>query len=103
MAVRGEDGVQRRDKETFMEIFGPLCTASLPLSPSVAVTTDLKFLIGADEVTLLSFCDKMLYHNSPLPTEQRQIKLGLKLWNCSFILLASRGLETSSFLSPTGA
>lgn len=79
MAVRGKDGAQRREEETFMEIFGPLCTASLPLSPSVVVITKLNVLTGADKVTFLSFCDKMLYHNSPLPTEHRQIKLGLKL------------------------
>lgn len=52
MAVRGENGAQRREEETFMEIFGPLCTASLPLSPSVGLITELKFLTGADKVKL---------------------------------------------------
>lgn len=88
LAANGKDGAQRRGEGKIMEIFGPLCTASLPLSPSVI--TELKFLTCTDKITFLGSCDKMMSHNSPLPTEKTQKKIELILWDCSFLLLASR-------------
>ena len=88
LAASGEDGAQRRGEGKIMESFGPLCTASLPLSPSDI--TELKFLTCTDKITFLGSCDKMMSHNSPLPTEKRQKKIELILWDCSFLLLASR-------------
>lgn len=46
-----------------MEIFGPLCTASLSLSPSGAVTTELTFITDTDKTTFLGLCDKMVCHS----------------------------------------
>lgn len=43
LAARGKDGAQRRGEGKVVEIFGPLCTASLSLSPSGAVATELTF------------------------------------------------------------
>lgn len=94
LAASGKDGAQRRGEGKIMEIFGPLCTASLPLPPSVI--TELKFLTCTDKITFLGSFDKMMSHNSPLPTEKRQKKIELILWDCSFFLLASRDLACLS-------
>lgn len=63
LAARGKDGAQSRREGKIVGFFGPLCTASLSLSPSGAVATELTFITDTDKTAFLGLCDKMLYHS----------------------------------------